>query len=299
MMAKALLLARFYILNDAEFEVPPLFLIPREPVEEINWEKFEELVKNPSAIAGLAILELGQRTQFWFKDGPGDEGSTQQSMVKATLAELITVASQRNGRGSFAFSDAWILNKDVDYSNTVFFYAIDARYADIIQEMGKLVYREPPGRQYVFPPDVVVDEESTKLGVEWTSETGEEFMLDTICPQDLVKMRKHLYVNYDPGYVQNVISKEPFITMSRVARSTTSVDPLSSQNGLAISWCLTHLNLSVGLTTTPGLPSSWDWHTSMPVSWTGATRLVQRTRQRVSRKVYTALLCVFDEFGES
>ncbi|KAJ3201282.1 hypothetical protein HDU67_001440 [Dinochytrium kinnereticum] len=254
--------------NPHEVYSPPLYLTPQDVSEygyEMTWASFKELCQSsPENIAGVAMLDLGRRASFWFHSGPGEAGTLQRKIVTEALAELV-FAGGIFGKGTLADADSWIMDPLADYSRSIFFSAVDTRYADIIETVSKLVYREPPAKQYVFPDEIVIDEKNTKIGARWTCEkSGKRFFMDTGCAEDfkqascfssslssLTDVDKNILVKYQPEYVNRALAEEPFISMSRVARLIDSNgNPGASPQGLPASWCLTHINLVVGLTST-------------------------------------------------
>ncbi|KAI8839242.1 hypothetical protein BC829DRAFT_404010, partial [Chytridium lagenaria] len=130
------------------------------------------------------------------------------------------------GSGSIADGDIWIMDDEADYSRSVFFSALDTRYADIVESVA-----------------VKVDEEEVKVGVEWNDENGEKYFMDRACPEDFQQIDDNVMVKYHHDYHKRAISTDPFLSMSRVARSLSNAK-------LAASWCLTHINLIIGMTST-------------------------------------------------
>ncbi|KAJ3099953.1 hypothetical protein HDU96_010499 [Phlyctochytrium bullatum] len=204
-----------------------------------------------SRVHGICMLNLGRRANAWFRAGPGAPSTPQRRLVFQALTELVSHAHVE-GSGTLADADIWVDPERAQFERSVFFAALDSRYCDVLEEVVEKVYREPPALQYVFPWGAEAGKEVTDVGEAWRVEgdeaEGAEYVMDRTREEDFDTVFSSILVQYHRNYVTRALSREPFLSMSRVARLA---QPLTDTlPGPAASWCLTHINLIIGLTST-------------------------------------------------
>ncbi|KAJ3106218.1 hypothetical protein HDU97_006851 [Phlyctochytrium planicorne] len=179
------------------------------------------------------------RVQFWFRGGPGEDGSLQRSLVKDVLGKAFKMVEHVNVSG--------MDDDEKIKSGEVFLYCLDMRYAEIVEGMvGRVGWRQYGYEIHFIPEEVKGLGNAKKVGDVWKDEaTGEMYEMDTICADDYDQIVEYSTVKYPKKYLTLLITEEPFVTLSRVIRRHGA-----PKKGSMIAWVFTHISLSGALLST-------------------------------------------------